>query len=177
MKDATINRRWRVTGFFLALAGLGWALAAASADPPQKPKGKPPKDFPLPSGEGQGVRGAAKPRPIRVAVFDVDVLQGVDAGHQRLALPFLGGDLGAQVALHLRLLVDDHQTPVADEGAQDTQEGEAHHQEEGDSERPGRLRPPPPLRGRVRGVRPEGDAHRGPRWKPVGRVNKDTTAW
>ncbi len=66
MKTATMTRRRRLPGFVLALASLWLAPAAAMAD---AVKDEDP----------------AKLRPIRVAVFDVNVLKGVDTEGGALA--------------------------------------------------------------------------------------------
>ena len=67
MSAARTNRWWNHVIVFLALAGMAWT-AAAWADPPAASKGRAPK----PQGHA-----AAGLRPIRLAIFDVDVLEGV----------------------------------------------------------------------------------------------------
>jgi hypothetical protein len=69
MKTVEMNRKWHCVGVFFMLASFGLLPAKALADPPDKPTSRPVK------AEGQA---AEKLRPIRVAVFDVDVLKGVE---------------------------------------------------------------------------------------------------
>ena len=68
MKTARTNRRRWCVGLVFLLANV-WLLSAVTlADPPAKPASPPAK----PRDEA-----SEKLRPIRVAIFDVDVLQGV----------------------------------------------------------------------------------------------------
>ena len=69
MKIARMNRRWHYVGLLLALASLWLAVGRCRwPDPPGKQENQPekPQD-----------QASEKLRPIRVAIFDVDVLKGV----------------------------------------------------------------------------------------------------
>ena len=64
-------------GLIFALASLGLLPATSLADPPGKQESQTAKGSPLPLGEGQGVKTPEKLRPVRMAIFDLDVLQGM----------------------------------------------------------------------------------------------------
>ena len=63
------NFKWHCAGLFFMLAGFWLVSARALADPPDKQVDQPAK------AQNQA---SEKLRPIRVAVFDVDILKGVD---------------------------------------------------------------------------------------------------
>ena len=69
MKTMRMNRKGHYVGLLFALASFWLGSAVALADPPDKQENQPakPQD-----------QASEKLRPIRVAVFDVDVLKGVD---------------------------------------------------------------------------------------------------
>ncbi len=83
MKIAGTSRTWRGVGVLLASAGLWLAAAAAGADPlvKQADANDKPKDTaakPKATTAKPKEDAGAKLRPIRMAIFDVDVPQGAD---------------------------------------------------------------------------------------------------
>ncbi len=68
MRAMKIDRGWRCAGLLLVL-GILWPTSGFSADPPDQPEEK------TVTAEQ---KAPAKLRPIRVAVFDVDILKSVD---------------------------------------------------------------------------------------------------
>jgi hypothetical protein len=75
MKSMRTNRKWQGLGFLLALASL-FVASVALADPPDTSAG------PAAKLKDEDI---AKLRPLRVAIFDVDVLKGVDTEGPALA--------------------------------------------------------------------------------------------
>jgi hypothetical protein len=69
MKTVRSNRK--LLACLFAIAGFCLLSPATAAEPPSNDEGQPAKNSPPLSGEG-------KLRPIRVAIFNVDVLQGLD---------------------------------------------------------------------------------------------------
>ncbi|MEN6404890.1 MAG: hypothetical protein ABFC77_00310 [Thermoguttaceae bacterium] len=114
MKTVRMNLQWRCVGLFCTLASLWLGSAATWAVPPAKQENQPEK-----------IRNQAseKLRPIRVAVFDVDVLKGVDVEGTAIT-DQLGAMLSAmpQVTVvnrdQIKKVADEHQ--VALSGLADT---------------------------------------------------------
>ena len=76
----TVRSNPKLLACLFAIAGLSLLTPVAAADPPGKDEGQPATNSPLPSGEGQGVSASEKLRPIRVAIFNVDVPEDLGVG-------------------------------------------------------------------------------------------------
>jgi hypothetical protein len=70
-----MDRRWQLAGLVFALAGLGMLSAAAGQGKAAAPADPPAKQESQPAGARDDT--PAKLRPIRLAIFDLDVLPGM----------------------------------------------------------------------------------------------------